>query len=116
MNLVASHDPQRRAYSIGLVGGSIKTFSYLTLTKGPLLMKFLRVKHVAERMGQSQSMIYKEVASGRFPRAMKLGANSNMATWLESEVLRMMRVQVRGGTDEEIKEEARRIEKARSSA
>jgi len=79
-------------------------------------MKFLRVKHVAERMGQSQSMVHKEVARGRFPRAMKLGANSNMATWLESEVVRMMRLAIRGGSDDEIRAEARRIEKDRGSA
>ena len=79
-------------------------------------MKFLRVKDVSKMTGRSQSMIHKEVTRGRFPRPMKLGANSNMATWLEAEVLRIMRLQVRGGTDDEIRAEARRIEEDRGSA
>lgn len=46
--------------------------------------RILRKPQVQDKVGKSDATIYREEMAGRFPKRIKLGANS--VGWLESEV------------------------------
>jgi prophage regulatory protein len=59
-------------------------------------LRFLRLPDVINRTGLGRSSIYREMAAGRFPLQVKVGA---MACWVESEVVawQQARLQERDG-------------------
>ncbi len=47
-------------------------------------MRILRLPEVLDRVGKSKASVYRDEATGRFPKRLALGANS--VGWLESEI------------------------------
>jgi prophage regulatory protein len=54
--------------------------------------RYLRLRDVCERVGVGTSMIYKMMATGAFPRQVKVSART--AAWIESEVEAFMNAQI----------------------
>jgi prophage regulatory protein len=53
----------------------------MTTTKDDRAM---RLPELVDRLGMSRSWVYEEIAAGRFPKPVKIGARASV--WLESEV------------------------------
>jgi prophage regulatory protein len=47
-------------------------------------VRFLRLPEVKLRTGESHSSIYRKIASGVFPKPIKIGPNAS--AWIESEI------------------------------
>lgn len=61
--------------------------------------KFLKRKEVLAIIGRSSSSMYRDIASGAFPRPRRLGARS--VAWREDEVLEWIETRPKAGLAEE---------------
>jgi prophage regulatory protein len=55
----------------------------------PQPIRFLRLREVLAICGKSRSSIYEAIRKGKFPKPVKLGANSS--AWINSEIDEWMR-------------------------
>ncbi len=58
-------------------------------------MRFLRLSEVRLRVGLSRSQIYRQIATGDFPKAYSLGARA--VGWLDSEIDGWIEARVKTG-------------------
>jgi prophage regulatory protein len=58
----------------------------------PTDLRYLRLRHVCERVGVGATTIYKMMATGAFPRQVKLSVRT--AAWIESELEAFMNVRI----------------------
>jgi prophage regulatory protein len=81
--LVAKFPPPRRAEQPAPPANTVSN---------PAGLRYLRLRHVCERVGVGPSTIYKMMATGAFPRQVKLSVRT--AAWIEGEVDAFMNARI----------------------
>ena len=78
------------------------------------MARILRLPAVIEKIGKTRSPIYADIATGLFPRPVKLGPRA--AGWPESEIEEVISARIAGASEASIRKLVTKLHEARRLA